>query len=101
MQAEVAVAELEPVRAAELRHGLERVPRLVGASPTALVVQQARERVEDAVDVGRDAEPEGLEVVADIHDRGDARPAERLDERADELRAAEAAAQYADVHACV
>src|SRR5262249_10225051 len=99
VQAEIAVAELEPVRAVEQRHGLEGVPRLAGATPTAPLVCDAGQRVEHAVEVGRHAEAEELEVVADIHDGSHALAAERLDERANELRAAEAAAQREDLHA--
>src|SRR5205814_1824127 len=58
VQAEVEVAELEPRFAAEPLDRLERVPRLPGAAPAALLVREARERVEDAVEVGRDMEPE-------------------------------------------
>ena len=48
---------------------------------------------------GEIAQAEELEVVADVHDGGDVLAAEALDERADELRAAEAPAESDDVHA--
>src|SRR5262245_41206909 len=50
---EVAVAEPEPVLAAELRDGRERVPRLVRSSPAAFLVGDPGERVEDAVQIRR------------------------------------------------
>ena len=99
MKTEIAVAELEPVGRAESRHGVERVPRLAGAAPAALLVGDSCERVEHAVEIRRDAQAEELEVVADVDDRRDALGAERLDEGAYELRAAEAAAQRDDAHA--
>ena len=37
MQTEIAIAEPEPRFAAELRDGRERIPRLVGAAPAALL----------------------------------------------------------------
>ena len=42
VEPEVAVAEAEPVLAAELRGGLERVPGLVRASPPSLLVRAGR-----------------------------------------------------------
>ena len=42
MQADVAVAELEPGLAAELRDRSERLPGLVGPAPAALLVGEAR-----------------------------------------------------------
>ena len=50
------------------RDGRERLPRLAGPAPAALLVVEACERVEDAVEVGRDRHPEHLEVVADVAD---------------------------------
>ena len=44
--------------------------RLVGPPPAALRVDQIAERVEQAVEVGRDVEPEDLDVVADVADHG-------------------------------
>ena len=54
VEAEVAVAEPEPVLAAERRDRAERLPGLARPAPAALLVVQAGERVEDAVEVGRD-----------------------------------------------
>ena len=70
VEAEVAVAEPEPVLAAERGDGRERLPGLACPAPAPLLVVQAGERVEDAVEVGRDGEPEHLEVVADVADHG-------------------------------
>ena len=88
VEAEIAVAEPEPVLAAEGRDRAERFPRLAGPAPAALLVVEAGEGVEDAVEVGRDRHPEHLEVVADVaddrqiraarpHRRGRARTARR------------------------
>src|SRR5205814_5566631 len=59
MEPDVAVAETEPRVAAEASRLLERVPRLVRAAPAALLVAEAGEPVENAVEVRRDvpAEP--------------------------------------------
>ena len=70
VEPEVAVAEPEPVLAAECGDGPERLPGLARAAPAAFLVVQARERVEDAVEVGRDGETEDVQVVADVADHG-------------------------------
>src|SRR5690242_9607550 len=51
MQAEVAVAEPEPRVAAELLDARECIPRLVRATPAALLVRDSCERVEHAVEI--------------------------------------------------
>src|SRR5205085_2240263 len=71
VDAEIAVAEAEPALAAELGDRLERAPRLAGASPTPLVVAEAREPVDDAVEVGADVQAEDLDVVRDVPYDGD------------------------------
>ena len=96
VQAEVSVAELEPRLAAEPGHDLHRLPRLVRAAPAALLVRDAGERVEDAVEVGRDVKAEHLDVVADVADHGHRRRLHDLDETAQEARAADAAGEHDD-----
>ena len=98
MEPQVAVAELEPRLRAELLGRGARVPGLVRATPALLGVEQARERVDDRVEVGRDVETRYLEVVADVADNGDAARAERLGQRQREARAAEAARQDRNSH---
>src|SRR5205814_6196880 len=70
MEPEIAVAELEPGLAAEPLDRVEGVPGLLRAAPSALLVSQAGERVEQRVQVRRDVEAVHLEVVADIGDHG-------------------------------
>ena len=98
VQPEVEVAELEPVLAAELADGLERVPGLVRAPPAALLVVQPGERVEDRVEIGRDVQPEHLDVVADVADHRDVTRLDDLDEPLDEPCAAHAAREDDDLH---
>jgi hypothetical protein len=71
VQADVLVAEREPGLAAETPGARERVRRLVPHAPAALLVEQPGERVEHGVEVGRDVEPEDLDVVAHVHDGRD------------------------------
>jgi hypothetical protein len=52
MNSEIAIPEAEPVLSTPARGGVERVPRLVGPSPAALVIAEAGKRVEEAVEVG-------------------------------------------------
>ena len=70
VEPEVAVAEPEPVLSSPARRRLERVPGLVGSSPAALGVDEPAERVEQAVEVGRDVQAEDLDVVSDVADDG-------------------------------
>ena len=97
VQTEVQVAELEPRVAAELADGFERTPGLARATPTAFLVVQPREGVEDRVEIGRDVEPEHLDVVADVSDHGDVTRRD-LDEPLDEAGAAHAAGEDGDLH---
>ena len=98
MEPEVAVAEPEPVLAAERGDCAERLPRLSGAAPAALLVVQAGEGVEDAVEVGRDGESEHVEVVADVPDHGHAGRIDGADEPAREAGAADAAGEERHLH---
>ena len=88
MRGEVAVAEVEPGLAAELRgHGHEG-PRFARQSPAGLGVVDAGERVHHGVEVGRDAKAEVLEVIARVDDDRKVL-AEQTVQAVDELRAAE------------
>ena len=77
VEAEVAVAELEPRLSAEPGDDFHRLPGLVRPPPPALLVRDAGERVEDAVEVRRDVEAEHLDVVADVADHRHASTAPR------------------------
>ena len=98
VEAEIAVAEPEPVLAAERGDRPERLPRLAGAPPAALLVVEPGERVEDAVEVGRDGHPQHLEVVPDIADDRQVGAARRVDEAAREAGAADAAGEERNLH---
>ena len=92
VQAEVAVAELEPrLVVAELLRRLQGVPGLAAPAPAALLVVKVGERVEQAVEVGRDVEAEHLGVVADVADHGHLIGRNEVDETAHEASAADSA----------
>src|SRR5262245_20538301 len=99
MESEVEVAEPEPVLPAPARDRLERAPALLGATPAALVVGQIGERVENRVEVGRDVQPEYLEVVADVPDDRQLARLENVLQAAGEARAADTAGEEDDLHA--
>ena len=99
MDAEIAVAEPEPVLPAPVRRGVEGVPRLVGPPPATLRVDEPAERVEQAVEIGRDVEPEDLDVVADVSDDRELARLEHVREAAREASAAAAAREQDDLHA--
>src|SRR5690242_5916768 len=98
MEADVAVAEPEPVVAAELGDRLERTPALVGTAPTTVVVGAARERVEDAVQIGRDPKSQQLDVVRHVAYDGNVAWIDDTDETAQEPGATDAAREDRDVH---
>jgi len=91
VQADVAVAEPEPRLAAQFRNGVERLPRLAGAAPAALLVGEARERVEDAVQIGRDPKAQHLDVVRDVAYDGNVAWIDDTYDAAQEPRATDAA----------
>jgi hypothetical protein len=62
----IGVAELEPRLAAERRECRHEGPCLAAASPAALLVGEAAERVHQGVEVRRDRQPHMLEIVAGI-----------------------------------
>ena len=98
VEPEIAVAEPEPVLPAERGDGAERFPRLARPAPAAFLVVQPGERVEDAVEVGRDGETEDVQVVADVADHGHVARIDRADEAAREARPADAAGEERDLH---
>ena len=99
VQAEVAVAEHEPALPSKARGLLERDPALVRAPPSALRVGDAGERVEDAVQIGRDVHAEHLDVVADVADHRHVRRIRGLREPAQKPSTADAARERHDLHA--
>jgi hypothetical protein len=91
MQSQVAIAEAEPRLAAEGGNRLERLPRLAGAAPAALLVVHAGQRVKDGVEIRGDVESEYVDVVSHVADDRDGSRADQLNESAYEPRAADAA----------
>ena len=68
-------------------------------SPAALLVGDACERVEDRVEIGRDVEPEHLDVVADVADHARHSSVRDPDDAADEARATDPSRKDRDVQA--
>ena len=99
VQAEVAVAEREPVLAAERRGALQRLPRLAGTPPAALLVVEAGQRVEHRVEVRRHVHAEHLDVVAHVADAWSAVRVGDLHEAPQEAGTADAAREDGDPHA--
>ena len=87
METEIEVTEREPVLATERADGLERVPGLAAPAPATLLVGEARERVEDRVEIRRDVEPEHLDVVTDVANHARHGSVRDVDDAADEARA--------------
>ena len=67
---QVQVAEAEPRLAAEALERVHAAERVAACAPAARLVDEPSERVQDRVDVGRDAQPVQRDVVARVdHDR--------------------------------
>src|SRR5689334_10088531 len=75
------------------------MPRLVRAAPAALLVSETGQRVEDAVEVGRNVEAEDLDVVPDVSDHGHVRRIDDVDEAPQEPSASDTAREHDDLHA--
>ena len=96
MQREIAIAEPKPVLAAERADAVHERPRLVTPAPAGDGIVDARERIGQRVDIGRDAQSKMLEIVAGVGDheqfvgRQDAAQTER------QFRAADPAGQRHD-----
>ncbi len=68
MDRQVAIAEAEPILAAERGQRFHERPGLVLPAPSQLRVVEAGKRVHQGVGVRRDMQAEMLEIVADIGD---------------------------------
>ena len=68
VRGQVAVAEREPGVVAEASQRLQQVEALAREAPAGLAVDQARQCVGDDVEVGTDAQPEEVAIVARVHD---------------------------------
>src|SRR5579862_1376042 len=90
MEREVSVPESEPGLAADRFERVHEVPGLVTSTPAPLRMGQPAERVENGVNVGRDAKTELLEIVPGIDKRG---------ERSRRQNAIEATKQLCATHA--
>ena len=98
MQPEIPVTESKPRFAAECLDSPECVPRLVRPAPAAFLVREAGQRVQHAVEVGRDGKAKDVEVVADVDDRGDRGGIDRVDDPTQEPRAPDTAGEDGDLH---
>ena len=99
VEPDVAVTQPEPVLPSEARRGLERVPGLAGTPPAAVGVDEPAERVDEAVEIGRDVESEDLDVVTDVADDRELSGLEDRVEASRETRTAASSGQQDDLHA--
>ena len=98
MQRQVAVAEAEPCRQAELLGGAHEVPAFVAPAPAGIGVGLSGERIDQGVHVRRDVEAEVFEVVSGVDDETHLVGVEHLHEAERELRAADAAGERQYLH---
>ena len=99
MKAEIPVAETKPLIPSPGGRRLEGVPGFVGSSPAALRVDEPAERVEQAVQVGRDVQAEDVDVVTDVSDDGQLPRLEDRVEPSRDARATAPAREQDDLHA--
>src|SRR5712664_4609949 len=67
VRGEIAVAEIEPIDAAEGRQALQRMKRLPTVAPTFCLIHNSRKRVSDNVEVRRDSQTMQGDVIAGVH----------------------------------
>src|SRR5262249_28077814 len=96
---DVAVAEPEPRLPAEVGNRAERVPALVGPAPAPLLVGETGERVEHAVEIGRDVKAEHLDVVPYVAYDADVVRFDYREDAAEEPRTPDAAREDGRLHA--
>src|SRR4029077_2342315 len=99
VQPDVAVAELKPRLSSELCDCLEGMPGLACATPAAFFVGETGERVEDAVQIGRDPKAEYFDVVRNVAYDGNVAWIDYTHHAAQKPRPADAAREDRDVHA--
>ena len=68
VRGQVAIAEIEPVDAAEHREPLQRVKGLAAEAPAFRRIDDAGERVSHDVEVGRNFQAVKSDVVAGVDD---------------------------------
>ena len=90
------IAEPEPGLAAQRRQGVQERPALVAPPPAQVGVGQAREGVEDRVEIGRDRKAQVLEIVAGVA-RHQQSLAQTLGQTQRQLGAADTAAERHDL----
>src|ERR1700720_4998592 len=66
MNRQVAIAQAEPILAAERRERFHERPSLVVSPPSELRVVEASKRVHQRVGVWRDMQAEMLEIITDV-----------------------------------
>src|SRR5579885_3662161 len=84
MRGEVAIAERKPRRPVETLERGERVEALVAESPAVFGIREARQGVDDRIDIGRDVQSVELFVVAGVDDYPHAPLVDTADQSAQE-----------------
>ena len=82
MRGEVAIAESEPGVPVESLQCAEHVTAVAANAPTAIARCQARQGVDDGVEIRRNVEPVKLLVVAGVDDDGQVIGIDERDEAA-------------------
>jgi hypothetical protein len=98
---QVAVAQREPRLVPEAGQLLRDGGALVVASPLLLGVHHAGQPVGDRVEIRADAKAHPLQVVTDVHDRGDAIGREDGLQPPQEAGSTDAAGEHGGTHACL
>ena len=93
VRGQVAVAQAEPVLAAQPRQLVHDRPALAGHAPSGVAVVHARQRVGDGVEVGADVQAVQHRVVAHVDDGRDVGPRDHAHEPGEHPSGPDAAAQ--------
>ena len=93
MGRQVAVAELEPGRLAQLPHDLETFEGICFHAPTAFPAESSGKRVQDGIHVGRNVQAPPAQVVASVDDVSHLLRRNDLPQPLNKLRSASAAGE--------
>ena len=94
---QIAIAKLKPGLAPQLAQRTHHLPCFLRPPPSPLRISDAAERIKYSVEIGRDVEPEMLEVISGVDDHRQLLGIERAIKAEREFGAADATAQREDM----
>ncbi len=93
MHREIAVAEIEPIFAAQLSERRHEIPAFVVTAPTALLIRKVGERVDERVGVRANPQSQMGEIVSGVGDDGQVLGRQNVRKTQSQFRAADTAGE--------